>query len=519
MPFSEEIDLTSIAEVSHLLIQKGYQSYIVGGFIRDSLLGRQTNDVDIAVNGDAVAVARAVARALKGKFVLLDDVNSIARVVVISDRLPEGSRQDQESCEPEWHLDFSSFSQNIEADLARRDFTINAMAVELSQLVMATGAGVGEEKQPQVKLIDPFSGEEDLRNKIVRAVSDQIFEADAARLLRGVRLAAELDFTIEPGTERLIRHCSQSMVKIPGERIREEFLRVLSLPRTAYYLRYLDRLGLLLALIPELAESKGIQQPTVHFWDVFDHSVETVAALGFLLKETDWEYGSEDMLDSVLWSDSMAQHFAQEVSKGGNRKALLKLGGLLHDIAKPRTKSLDDSGRAHFLGHAKQGAAMVEAVMSRLRFSRQEISLVERLVRHHLRPAQMANEGLPTQRAIYRYFRDTKDAGIDILFLALADYLASRGPLVNMKEWRGNCRLTDHILTEHAKQQAKVLPLKLVDGHDLTNTFGLTPGPSVGKLLALVREAQASGELTTREEALALVRRELGKQQDVMKVG
>jgi putative nucleotidyltransferase with HDIG domain len=519
MPFSEEIDLTSIAEVSRLLIQKGYQSYIVGGFIRDCLLGRQTNDVDIAVDGDAVTVARKIARAMKGKFVLLDEINSIARVVITGEGWQGGTRQDQESCGAEWHVDFSSFSQNIESDLARRDFTINAMAVELSQLVMATTANTGEEKQSQVKLIDPFSGEEDLKNRIVRAVSDQIFEADAARLLRGVRLAAELDFTIEPETESLIRHWSQSVVKTPGERIRVELLRLLSLPRTAHYLRYLDQLGLLLALIPELAESKGVEQPTVHFWDVFDHSLQTVAAIGFLLKEGDWEYGSGDMLADVPWSDSIAQHFAQEVSKGGSRKALLKLGGLLHDIAKPRTKAVDDSGRAHFLGHAKQGAAMAETVMSRLRFSRQEISLVGSLVHHHLRPAQMANEDLPTQRAIYRYFRDTKDAGIDILFLALADYLASRGPLVNMKEWRGYCRLVNYILTEHEKQQAKVLPLKLVDGHDLINIFGLTPGPLIGKLLALVREAQASGELTTREEALALVRRKLSKQQDVIKVG
>jgi len=510
VPFSEEIDLTSIAEVSRLLAQEGYQSYIVGGFIRDCLLGRQTNDVDIAVDGDAVTVARKVARALKGKFVLLDDINSIARVVITRAGQPEGPPQDQGLYGAERHLDFSSFSQNIESDLARRDFTINAMAAELGQFVMATAANMGK-KQSQVKLIDPFSGEEDLKNGIVRAVSDQIFETDAARLLRGVRLAAELDFSIEPKTEDLIRGYSQSIVKIPGERIREELLRLLNLPRTTHYLSYLDQLGLLLALIPELAESKGVEQPTVHFWDVFDHSLQTVATIEFLLKESGWEYDNGDMLADVPWSDSIGQHFAQEVSKGGSRKALLKLGGLLHDVAKPRTKSVDDSGRAHFLGHAKQGAAMAEIIVSRLRFSRQEIGLVRSLVYHHLRPAQMANEDLPTQRAIYRYFRDTRDAGVDILFLALADYLASRGPLVNMQEWKGHCRLANYILTEHAKQQAEILPVKLVDGHDLISIFDLDRGPLIGELLAMVHEAQASGELANKEEALALVRGELDK--------
>jgi poly(A) polymerase len=274
-------------------------------------------------------------------------------------------------------------------------------------------------------------------------------------------------------------------------------------------LGYLDQLGLLLALIPELRESKGVEQPTVHFWDVFDHSLQTVAAVEFLIRESDWDYGSQNILTIAPWSDTIESHLSQEISHGSNRKVLLKLGGLLHDIAKPRTKSIDDTGRARFLGHAKQGAAMTASILERLRFSNREITLVENLVYHHLRPAQMANKELPTQRAIYRYFRDTNGASIDILLLALADYLASRGPLVNMEEWKRHCQLINYILTEHDKQQAKTLPVKLVNGHDLMNIFGLTPGPLLGKLLATVDEAYASGELTNREEALALVQKEL----------
>jgi len=173
------------------------------------------------------------------------------------------------------------------------------------------------------------------------------------------------------------------------------------------------------------------------------------------------------------------------------------------------TKSIDDTGRARFLGHAKEGAAITANILERLRFSNREIRLVESLVYHHLRPAQMANDELPTQRAIYRYFRDTGEAGIDILLLALADYLASRGPLASMEEWRKHCHLINYILTAHNNQQAKILPAKLIDGNDIMNTFDLAPGPLVGKLLAMVNEAHASGELNTREKALALVRREL----------
>jgi poly(A) polymerase len=365
------------------------------------------------------------------------------------------------------------------------------------------------EKQLLLKLIDPFSGKEDLRGKIVRGVSEQIFESDAARLLRAVRLAAELDFTIEPDTESLIRRYSQAISEVPGERVREELLRLLTPPRAAYYLRYLDTLGLLLTLIPELADSKGVEQPTVHFWDVFDHSLQTVAAVEFLIRESDWEYSNEDMLTTAPWSDMIDRHLSQEVSSGSNHKVLLKLGGLFHDIAKPMTKSVDDTGRARFLGHTKQGAAMTANILERLRFSNREIRLVESLVYHHLRPVQMANEELPTQRAIYRYFRDTGEVGIDILLLALADCLATRGPLVSMEDWGKHCQLINYILAEHDRQQAEILPVKLVSGHDIMDTLGLAPGPLVGKLLAMVNEAHASGELSTREEALALVRREL----------
>jgi poly(A) polymerase len=450
--------------------------------------------------------------------VLLDDANNVARVVVIENEQPGKTARDQELRGIEWHFDFCSFAGDIKSDLARRDFTVNAMAVELSQFVAAAtatrlssrkSATAAAGKRPALKLVDPFSGKEDLRGKIVRKVSEQIFEADAARLLRAVRLAADLDFTIEPDTESLIRRYSQAITEVAGERVREELLRLLTRPRATYYLRYLDKLGLLLALIPELAESKGVEQPTVHFWDVFDHSLQTVAAVEFLLRESDWEYSNEDMLTTAPWSDAIDRHLSQEVSSGSNHKVLLKLGGLFHDVAKPMTKSIDDTGRARFLGHTKQGAAMTANILERLRFSNRETRLVESLVYHHLRPVQMANDELPTQRAIYRYFRDTGEAGIDILLLALADYLASRGPLASMEEWRKHCQLINYILAEHDRQQAEILPVKLIDGDDIMNTFDLAPGSLIGRLLTMVNEAHASGDLSTREEALALVQREL----------
>lgn len=450
---------------------------------------RQTNDIDIAVDGNALTIAEAVAEEVGGKFVVLDRANKIARVVIIGE-------------ERQWHLDFSSFSDDIESDLARRDFTIDAMAVELDGFSM----------ESPLKIIDPFSGREDIKNKVLRAVSDRAFEDDAIRLLKAVRLAAELDFEIEQHTEFLIRECSQSVSKVAGERIREELLRLLHLPGAAHNLRRLDNLGLLTALLPEMMDGKGVGQPTVHFWDIFEHSLQTVATIEFVMRESDWEYSNGEMLTTTIWSEEIEKHLSQEVSKGSNHRVLLKIAALLHDVAKPRTRTLDDNGRARFLGHAKQGAELVINVMERLRFSGRETKLVEDMVMHHLHPVQMATEGLPSSKAVYRYFRDRGDSGIDILFLALADYLACLGPLTTMKGWRRHCRLMSYILEEHEEQQAKIQPVKIVNGHDLMEKFGLASGPLLGELLKMLREAQASGDIKNREEALALAEKELNKQ-------
>ena len=474
-----------LTKVSYFLTRQGVKSYLVGGLVRDVLLGRDTADIDIAVAGGALEIAPQVATALGGKYVLLDEINRVGRVVVVS----EAGR---------WELDFSTFRGSIEQDLARRDFTIDAMAIDLSQL----GKGYTD-----LQLIDPFNGLADLHQGVVRTVSKAAFQSDAVRLLRAVRLAAELGFSIDTQTESLIRRYCHLLTNVAGERVREELLRLLAMPQAGQFLAYLDELGLLTVMIPELAQTKGVVQPKEHFWDVFHHSIKTVATVGFLLRQGTWEYAGDEVLAITPWSTVPAQHFELEVSQGSTRGSLLKLAALLHDIAKPQTKTIDADGRMRFLGHAKEGAATTINILERLRFSGKELKLVEAMVQHHLRPMQMSNNGLPTRRAIYRYFRDTGEAGIDILFLSLADHLATRGPHLDLTQWREHAQMVEYVLTERLKEASVVMPPKLVDGHDLLNIFGLSPGPKIGELLEAVREAQASGELASREEALAYIRR------------
>ena len=479
--------LLLLTKVGSFLAEQDVTAYLVGGFVRDVLLERDTADIDIAVASDALEIAPKVATALGGKYVLLDEANRIGRVVVSKE-------------EGRWELDFSTFEGSIEQDLARRDFTVDAMAVDLSRL----GEGYTE-----VQLIDPFNGWNDLRQGVIRAVAETAFELDAARLLRAVRLAAELGFNIDSETEALIRRYSCLIANVAGERVREELLRLLAVSQARYSLSYLGELGLLTAMIPELAQTRGVKQPKEHFWNVFDHSIETVAAVDFVLSRGAWGYADEEVLAAVPWSAVLAQHFDRQVSSGSTRRLLLKLAALLHDIAKPQAKAIEEGGRIRFLGHAKAGADIAVNILERLRFSAKEVKLVEIMVRHHLRPGQMSHDELPSRRAIYRYFRDTGEAGIDILFLSLADHLATRGPHLDLAHWREHTQLVEYILAQHFQEEGLVVPPKLVNGHDLINIFGMSPGPKIGELLEAVRETQASGEVTTKEEALSYIREHL----------
>jgi poly(A) polymerase len=478
--------------LNEYLAREGTGAFIVGGYIRDALLGRETADIDIAVAGDSLEIASRLADALGGKYVPLDEINRIGRIVLPGKETPFAAEQRV--------IDFSQFSGAIETDLTRRDFTIDAMAVPLKPLA---------EGDSNIRIIDPAGGLDDLSAGIIRVVSPTALPTDPVRLLRGVRLAYELGFSIDAGTEAMMKQHASRVAEVAGERVREELLRLLGLPRTEELLFHLDRLGLLTAMIPELDWEKGVEQPREHFWNVFNHSLRTVAAVDFVLHRGDWGYGGSEALAMVPWSDKLDEYFTQKVSHGSTRRVLLKIAALLHDVAKPQTKTTEDDGRVRFLGHGPQGAEITAAILERLRFTARERKLAATMVEHHLRPTQLSQEGMPSSRAIYRYFRDTAEAGIDILFLSLADHLATRGPNFIMSNWREHTRLVDYVLTKRFAEPSPAAPPKLVSGHDLIRAFGLEPGPEVGALLEAVREAQAAGELSTREAALAYVKRRL----------
>ncbi len=506
MPLSEcTRACASLARILTIIDSTSNQCYVVGGFVRDSVLGREPQDIDIVVPGDAFALAERIAQELGASFVPLDQQRGIARVVYSPQQRAQAG-MDGEAAQA-LVIDLSRREGSVEDDLARRDFTIDAMAVPVAAVMSClSGRGItGEAIIPHV--LDTMGGLRDLEDGIIRACTPDAFDDDPGRLLRAVRLSRELGFTIEPHTESLIRERAHLASTVAAERTREELLKLLSMANAADGVRHLDRLGLLTSVIPELESCRDVEQPTVHFWDVLEHSFQTITTYEFLTGQADWRYGNEEMLEFLPLDPACRAYLAAAVSQDSTRDALIKLTCLLHDIAKPQTKSIDDAGRARFLGHPKEGAVLAGDILKRLRFSGQEIAFVETLVTHHLRPSQMSDEGMPSSRAVYRFFRDTGNVGIAVLFFAMADYLACRGPLFTMAEWRLTCQLTDFILREQERQENMVAPSQLIDGHELMRALELEPGRTVGILLEAIKEAHAAGLIHSKAEALQLARR------------
>ncbi|MFO8101552.1 MAG: HD domain-containing protein [Dehalococcoidia bacterium] len=486
--FVESSVVSILTRLQPFSASRNIRPFLVGGYVRDAICGKMSHDIDLVISHDVIDTARAAADFLSGRFVLLDELHQVARVVLM--------QNDQR-----WYIDFAASRGSIEEDLRERDFTIDAIAIELAEL---------EAGWNQVECIDPLDGIGDLERKLIRAASESIFHDDPARLLRSFRLAAEFGFSIEPQTETLIERDSELITRVSGERIREELGRILQTDQATPSLRQMDRLGFLDSLIPELSVCRGVEQPKEHFWDVFDHSIETVAATERLLAALK---SGDELLDSFAFSAELAEHFEQKAGGGLTRKALLKLAALLHDVAKPQTKSFDEEkGKMRFLGHAQQGAAIAGTIMERFRFSSREKEMVTRIIDQHLRPGHLSNAPEPpTSRAIYRYFRDNSDTGIDILFLSLADHLATRGPSFEWEGWQEHVEVTRQMLAGWFDEEAVISPPKLIDGHILIEKLGISPGPEIGRLLETVREAQASGEINTEEDALDFARKEFDK--------
>lgn len=469
---------TILDAARNALGERHSSGWIVGGSVRDALIGRESTDIDLAVDvTDVGALAQAIAKSTGSTAVTLDSKRDIHRLVAKPDLV---------------RIDLCPVPEGIGPDLLRRDFTVNALALPLQ---LWPNVAISQ-------VIDPCGGLKDLHEKLLRAVSEAGLQQDPLRMLRAVRFSAELGFQLDTQTSTWIRSNAALIPSVAGERIRDDLVRIMRLPGISHHLRDLDGLGLLTRLIPELEEARGVAQPKEHHWDVLEHSIEAVGKVQAVLRV---EPLVPSVASEICWTKDFSDHFDQRVSGDRTRSDVLRFAALLHDVAKPACKTVGHDGSIRFHGHPKAGMAPTRRVLNRLRFSTREASMAEVMVREHLRPGFIIRGSQhPTRRTLYRYFRDTGEAAVDTLFLSLADYLAARGSRLEQDDWHTYSNGIHGIL-EACRLKSNEVPVpKIFDGHDLMGTLGLKPGPVLGYLMGGLREAQAAGDIETRSEAIAL---------------
>ena len=477
--------ITCLSRVQAFASAQHQTWYLVGGLLRDQLLGRPVStslNVDVAVPRGALELARALAQDLHGAFVVLDDVACSARIVVTTDA-------------GRIELDISEFrAPTLAADLAARDFTINAMAITLADWLQSP--------EQLHALIDPLQGQQALARRQLIPCFPGTFEADPVRILRAFRFVAQLEFALDSSAADLMRRAVGSLSRVSGERIRDELMAIFETANAAGAMRALNELGVLDVLIPELGLGRGMEQGGFHHLDVLGHQLETVAQADRFL------------FDFAEFSEALraplTHYCAQQLVERRSRKGLIKLAGLLHDVGKPANRQVHDDGEIWFLGHEQTGAELAAPIVERLRLANREAEMVCLLVGHHLRPGFLSREPQLTRRAVYRFYKELGDHGPACLLTWWADRMATRGPQSRLDQLDQQRARLEELLNAYFFQADEVVrPQRLIDGNQLMEALHLTSGPLVGELLELIEEAQAEGRLQTAADALLLARETL----------
>jgi putative nucleotidyltransferase with HDIG domain len=497
MPTAYPLTFPPLLDSVRAAIPDGLTVYLVGGAVRDAWLGRSTHDLDFALEREAIKLARRVANALKADFYPLDPERDTGRVIVTG---ADGTRT---------LLDFAAFrGADLESDLCGRDFTLNSIAFNLSDNTIH----------------DPLGGAMDLKERRLRACSPSAFAVDPVRILRGVRLAADFGFHILPETRAAMKAATGLLEKVSPERLRDELFRILAGSQPAACLRALDLLGALGKVLPELSALKGVEQVAPHIHDVWEHTLATLSHLEGVLAALTPEHNPDktaDLFNGLLvmrigrYWQQIGENLAAPLTADRSLRSLLFLAALYHDVAKPQTRKADEEGQFRFWDHDQQGAERIVERARLLALSNDEAQRLETIVRNHMRilfhTNRLAREGKPpSRRAVYRFFRDTGPAGVELCLLALADLRATYEQTLPQENWAASLEVVRTMLEAWFEKRAdQVSPPPLVDGDDLMRELNLLPGKQIGELLNAIREAQAVGEVSTREQALELVRKRM----------
>jgi poly(A) polymerase len=458
----------------------GSPAWLVGGAVRDALLGRPTADYDIVVAGDPARAAKAVARAggRAACFALSEEFGSW-RVVARDNS---------------WQVDLEPLrGETLEADLALRDFTVNAIAQPLA----------GGEP------IDPLGGGADLRAGRLRVVGPAAFQDDPLRVLRLVRVAVELGLRPDEEALRGAREHARGLGGVSGERVFVELRRTLATAAARAGIEQLAAVGALAVVLPELDALRGVEQSAYHHADVYDHTLE-VLDRAVELTAPGGPAGADAEPAVGPHRAAVTALLAEPLADGSSRGEALRWGALLHDAAKPLTRAVrPHDGRVTFIGHDRAGAELAREVLTRLRTSERLRSHVAALVRHHLRLGFLVHEPQPlARRTVYRYLTATAPVEVDVSVLSVADRLATRGRS-SERAIDAHMRVAAGLIGDALRWRAEGPPAPLVRGDELAAQLGIAPGAELGRVLAEIAEARYAGEVSTAEQAIAHARASL----------
>jgi poly(A) polymerase len=464
-----------------VLRELGGEVYLVGGSVRDLVLGGTPGDLDLTVTRHAEQWAKRLRELTGGTLVELGREEGAARVVL---------RQGLD-------VDFSSFragAQSITEDLEKRDITVNALAVPVHDLL--TGR-YQDQDQNRLPVIDPVGGLADLKRQRVRVVGKKSFSDDPLRMLRVFRFAAVLDFTVEPETLKQVLQQRETLGRVAKERVAYELDLIMASPRAHQTFIEMRECGLLWEILPELRAGQGMDQPASHHLDVFEHCLEALRQMEQVLAGLDHYFpASFPVMEAYL----QARH----------RRVQMKWAALLHDVGKPFTYGINENkgGRITFYNHDLRGADILTEIARRLRWAKEDTALIARLIAGHMRPFFLANnqrQGKLTLKACLRLVRKIGEHLPGLFLVAMSDALAGKGEAGPDDIEQEVAGLFDRLLQVEEKHVTPVRTAPpLITGRDLIEELRLTPGPLFREILELVEEAHMEHRISTRAQALAL---------------
>lgn len=442
---------------------KEAQLYLVGGALRDFYLNKENSDKDLVViNTNTEVFAENLAKELNATYIKLDEENKIYRLV-LKDKIN--------------YIDIAApVGKNIEEDLKRRDLTINSIALNLKTL----------------EIIDINNGLNDLKTKKIKPISEKNFIDDPLRILRVYRFFSTLAFQIDNKMTVIVKKHCKRIHDVSVERINYELLKLFSGENSSQSLLEMDKAGLLKELFPIINEVKKVPPNLHHHLDLFNHSIETVKQIQILYESN---------------TPEIKEHLEKIDFGGINRLAHLKLAAFLHDIGKPETWFIEaDTGKHRFIKHDDIGAKLASKILKKSKFSKKQIDYITKMIKYHIYPSHVVTTPDINEKIYMRLIRKMGNEVIDIIILAMADRLSARGVEITDEIVERNLNKLQTLLDFYLNIKDSLKPLpKLLSGEEIMNILNITPSKELGDIIKKLNEAQLSGEITTKNEALNFI--------------